>query len=592
MSFQTEADKDDLEVNIVLLIEGVYYGSKQPDSGLVIDSENLIVDKFKVNGVNIDVRRVSTPIGSVNFQFLDEDEYITKKIMLDDNNFLEKEVQAFIGHVNANYDFADYVNVSNTNIKTVVKIANGYSFTSKEVTSLLSNEALNISNILSIDISDLSLSLDLEDVTGFSNSGMLNISGEYISYNGITDSTLENLIRGELGSNAIDHATGSTVYQVTPILGVNPITIMLQIMLSKDGDLLNDPTYDVLANGLGLASSQINISNFEDIRDTNFLTDTFDLYAFNMPDALKFLEKELLQATNTRLYTSNGLISLAVLDQVDIKTSAFELNEDKILRTPTWKLGSDKIVNHIVIKWDYDEGTRQYKQSSSFKDDDSITFFGLKKALTYSFKGIKQSTGGSAFVESMGSRLLNRLSSARGAITLEATLGSFGLNVGDSVLVTHRYLPKQGAGLGISDQLEVMSRSIDLESATLKFKLEYTSFTGLRVPFIAASPKISSVIDQKTFEVPDGSCYGPGHALSLWSDDTMGYYPDAVNFIEEINGNIITMVNNFSTLLTTDIRLKMSDYLSTITDQQNRNAFIGNNGANFEDDTKSYSILF
>lgn len=594
MSFQTEAEKNALETNIVLLIDGEYFAKKQPDSGLVIPEENLIINNFKVNGVSVDIRRANTPIGSINFQFVDENEYITKKIMLDPNNFLEKVVQAFIGHVNVEggFDFSEYVEISNVNIKNVTKIPNGYSIKANEATSLLAKEALNITGNLAINISDVSLSLDLEDITGFKNSGMIYTEGEYITYNGILDNTLQNLVRGELGSNAIDHAIGATIYQVTEVLGVNPIDIMLQIILSKEGDLVNHGTYDVLKNGLGIDPSKVDIARFESIRDSYFTGEAFDLYIYDMSNALKFLETELLQATNTRIYTNSGKISLAILDQVDIKTSAIELGEDLILRTPTWTLGSNKIVNKIIIKWDYNEGTNKYQQSSEFKDEDSITFFGEKPAITYSFKGVKQSLGGSAIVQNRGQRYLNRLSSPRGEISLEATLGSFVLNVGDSVLLTHRYLPKQGAGLGISDQLEVMSRSIDQDKGTLNFKLEYTSFTGLRVPFIAPSPKIISVTDQKTFEVPDGSCYGIGFALRLWNDTSLTYYPDPLNFIEEINGNIITMVNNFTTILTTDIRLKMSSYLDTVTEQQNRNAFIGNNGDNFEDNTKPYSILF
>lgn len=594
MAFQDEAEKDELESNIILLIDGEYYGKKQPDSGLVIVDENLIIDNFKVNGVSVDIRTANTPIGSINFQFTDEDAYITKKIMLDPNNFLEKEIQAFVGHVNVlgGFDFSEYVEISNVNIKNVTKIPNGYSIRANEATSLLANEALNVSDILAIDITNASLSLDLEDTANFTTNGMIYLNGEYISYTGILGNTLQNLIRGELGSSAIDHSIGETAYQVTKVLGVNPIDIILRIILSKNGDLLNDPTYDVYENGLGVDPNKVDIAKFEEIRDAYFIGEAFDLYIYNMPNALKFIEIELLQATNTRIYTKNGKIALAILDQVDIKSAAVELSENLILRTPTWTLGSDKIVNSIIIKWDYNEGTRQYRQSSTFEDADSIAFFGRKRPLTYSFKGVKQALAGAAIVQNRGARYLNRLSTPRGQINLEATLGSFILNVGDSVLLTHRYLPKQGAGLGISDQLEVMSRSIDQDNGTLKFRLEYTSFTGLRVPFIAPSPLIVSVTDQKTFEVPDGACYGVGHALRLWDDTTLTFYPDAVNFIEEINGNIITMANNFTTILTSNIRLKMSGYLDTIIDQQNRNSFIGNNGANFEDNTKPYSILF
>ena len=99
-------------------------------------------------------------------------------------------------------------------------------------------------------------------------------------------------------------------------------------------------------------------------------------------------------------------------------------------------------------------------------------------------------------------------------------------------------------------------------------------------------------IDQKTFTVADGSCFKAGHALLLWDNDEHNYLPDAVNYVESVIGNTITMVNEFSTDLTGNIRIKLADYDACNSDQKSRYAFVGKNTGFFDDGTKSYQIIF
>lgn len=592
MSYSAEVAKQTISVNVVAKIGDEYYARVQPDSGLVIPDEHLILDDPQINGTNLDIREVSTPVGGFTFKLKDEDEFITKVIMLDANNFLEKTVEVFVGFKTGSFDWADYKKVANTRISNITKITNGYSVKSKEVISLLTNPTYNVADKLAINILPVSLTLDLEDVSGFPTTGLIKINGEFIRYNGITNNTLENLTRGVLGTPAAAHSSGSDAYLVTELIDTNPIDMLLQLMLSKDGDLNNDPTYDVLPNGLGLTSDEVNIAEFEAVRDSYFNGEQFRLYMYNQNNTLKYIEAELLRATNCRIFSLDGKISISVLDQVDVTGEVPEINEDTIIGTPTWTLGSNKIVNVIRIKYDYDEATGLYNKSQTFEDQDSIDVFGRKTPLNYSFKGAIEALNGGSIVANRGERLLNRLSTPRGNITVKCEFDASETEIGANILLNHRFLPKQGAGLGIYDQLEVMSRSINLKDAVINLKLEYTSFTGIRVPFIAPSPNIAAVINQRTFEVPDGSCFNVGFALKLWNNDTNEYYPDTVNLIESIDGNVITMANDFTTILTTEIRIKMADYNSNSTQQRNRYASVGNDSGLFDDGTKSYQIIF
>jgi hypothetical protein len=590
MSYSDEIAKKEQSINIVAKIGDEYYAKTQVDSGLVIPEENLILDDVSINGTTLDIRQVNTPVGSTNFKLKDENEYITIKIMQDPNNFLEKKVEVYVGFKTGAFDFSDYKKVANTTINSVTKIANGYSIKSKEVTSLLDNPVFNTTNKLAIDILSISTSLTLESAQEFPNEGLLRLNNEFIRYNGKTDNVLENLTRGQVGTIADGHSIGDEVYLVTELIASNPIDLILQILLSNTGDGTNG-IYDALPRGLNIDPSFVNITSLEEIRDQFFTGEQFTLYAFNEVNTLKFLENELLKATNTRLFSDDGLITMSILDQVDAGADVLELNEDSIVGTPTWTLGSDKIINVVKFNWDYDDASRTYLETTTVRDQESIDFFGEKKPLVFNFKGVKASLNGGTIINDRSIRILSRLSTPRGKITCRTHLDVSEISVGQNILLSHRFLPKQGAGLGINDQLEVMSKKVDFRRGEIQFSLEYTSFTGIRVPFIAPSPLIVNVIDQRTIEVPDAPCYRIGHAIRIF-EDGVGFYPDPINLIEDINGNIITLVRDFTTPLTTAIRIKLAPYLEASRDQTNRYAFIGNNGANFEDGTKSYQILF
>jgi hypothetical protein len=591
MSFQDSLDIPQKQVNVIISIDGEYFAQKLPDSGLVVDTRNLILDDPIINGVDVDIRRASTPVGSFTFKLKDENAYISAKIMGDEQNFLEREVIVYLGFITGNYDFSDYIEISRTRINSVTKIANGYSIRSKETTALLTNPTFNIFDKLDIDILAVSTTLDLQDASIFPNSGVIKIANEFIIFAGKTDNTLTGLIRGYIGT-AADHDLGSEVYLVTEFEDVNPIDLLLTMMLSKNGDGANDPTYDIYKFGLGIDPALVDIASFEAVRDTFFIDELLNLKIFNEPDTLKWIEGEILQPTNIRLFTSNGVISLALLDQVEIGDDVREVNEDVIIDTPTWNLTSDKVHNVIKINYDYDYAAARFLSNVEFRDSQSIAVFGEKKPLVFSFKGVKTAIGGAAFAAKSAERLLARLSTARGTVNVRTLFDTVDINIGDDILLGHRFLPQQGGSLGIYDQIEVVSKNIDLKNATCSFKLEYTSFTGFRIGFISPCPLLSSVINQRVFTVPDGSAYRVGYALRLWDNLTNDYLPDALNFIQSINGNEITMLNDFSTPLNTDIRLKFPDYDSASNEQKARYAFIGENTGFFNDGSKSYQIIF
>ena len=603
MAYEDELDKT-LELNLVVNINGDFYAIKEPDSGLSITSEYLQVKLPRINGVTVDVRSANSPISTFSFQLMEfEGNKTSSKIMLDDTQFLEKDLIAYVGHITGSFDFSDYIEIARTKITKVTKIANGYSIISKEVSNLIAQPALFRNDISTTAIIPASTTIDITDTTDWRPSGLLKVDNEFMAYSGldINGTTITGLTRGIFGSTAVEHEVGATVYQVTEFNAINPVDILLQILLSNEGNGANDPTYDVIEQGLGIDPANIDITDFETTRDTDFIGELHSLLVYGADNMLKYLEKFLLPSTNLRFVTLNGKIGISLLDQVDFNEAVQVIDESSIRGTPTWGLTSDKVVNVIVAQYDYNFSTGNYATIQRFTDPDSIATFGEKKELKLNMPSVTTGQNGSVIATERANRLLGRLSTARGKVTLTCHFDKSNIAIGSNVQVVHRYLPQQGGTLGFSDQLEVMSRSIDLTKALVTYKLEFTSYTGIRIPFIAPSPKIVSIVDQSTIEVDDAACLAIGERHLLFKDGDLdglgnptagGYLPDSVHTIESILGNIVTFTAPWTTTLELGLWLKLTDYDEATDEQKAKYAFIGENTGFFNDDSKSYQIIF
>lgn len=609
VNYDNELDKT-ISLNLVIDIDGTLYGVRQPDSGQIITDEFLQVKSPKINGVKVDIRKSNSPISTFSFRLMEfEGNKTSTKVMLDDTQLLEKECIVYAGFNTGSFDWADYIQLARTKITSVKKVSNGYSFRTKEATNLIASPALNTSDILTTFILGTSTTLSITDSTDWPTSGTLKVDNEFLTYTGknVDGITLENLSRGvPVGgypSVASEHNVGTEVFLVTKLESVNPVDMILQILLSKLGDLSNDPTYDVLPNGLGIAPDNVDITAIESIRDTHFNLELHNLYVYGEDDLLQYLEKNLLPSVNLRFITVEGKISVSLLDQVDFNDTPPIINEDSIRGVPTWGLTSDKVVNVIEVQYDFNQATSKFSTIEIFKDQNSINTFGLKKTLKLKMPSIITSLNGAALVAERALRLLGRLSTARGKVTLTCHFDKSNISVGSNVQIAHRFLPQQGGTLGFNDQLEVMSRSIDLDKALVKYRLEFTSYTGIRVPFIGYSPKITELIDNISFKVSadDAACLSVGDRILLFKDGplsfgnpTIGdYLPDPINTIDSIVGEVITFTNPWASVLELDLWLKMPDYDQATPDQKSKFSFVGfNSGFYPSDNSKSYQIIF
>ena len=139
--------------NVVILIAGVYYAIRQPDSGLSISSPySRAVSNLQLNPTCVDVRRVTTTISSFTFSMIDLSQIITSVILGDAANLIGQEVRIWLGHSNSSGNpsldmpFSDYFELPRTYIKKIDRTENSYNFTTTEQTDRMSKEIFVVIN--------------------------------------------------------------------------------------------------------------------------------------------------------------------------------------------------------------------------------------------------------------------------------------------------------------------------------------------------------------------------------------------------------------------------------------------------------------
>ena len=576
-NFLAELANSNFRTNIVVSIDGTFFSKYQPDAGLVVDNNKIgLIDRANINGVTLDIRKANTPIASIGFSILDKNAVFSTFMGASPNQLQEAEVNIHMGFMTGSFDFVDYALLGTTRINNIKKQPNIYSISTKEVTDKMQRELLNTNNTLNGSINDIAGTLELNDATDFPVSGRIKIDKEFILYSGKTLNQLTGLSRGDLVSDATDHDDGDKVSLVT-----------------KKDDVAINILLDILLTDLAIDAALIDADSFTDLRDDDFSGDPNQvLYIYDIENALNWMETRLLESTNTRLFSVNGKITIGLLDQAPKFDPVPEINEDHIQGTPQWSIGSDKIVNKVIVQWLFIEGTQKFTRTSTFRDTDSIATYEERTPLTIQLYGVSSSS----VVSNRANRILGRNSTPKAKIKLKTHFEKFDINVADTVRVTHRYLPQSGGTLGFNDTLEVMSKGVGglATSPSISFGLEFTSYTGIRIGLISPSPKLDlAITNQKIFEVPNGTCYGVGYRLLLFDNVNNIYFNDALNTIEEINGNIITMADNWVTILGANVSLYFANYDDSNGDQRAQFAYTAPDTNVFLiDNSKAYEIIF
>ena len=132
---------------------------------------------------------------------------------------------------------------------------------------------------------------------------------------GLDGSLLRDALTGLDGDTTGISFAWSSMSFAALVEGTDPITLLLQFLLSDKGDGANQATYDVLKEGIGLGipADQVNITSFTDVQaEYDWDPNVRVFFVFPEPvESKKFLEDELLKPFGLGLMTANdGRITL------------------------------------------------------------------------------------------------------------------------------------------------------------------------------------------------------------------------------------------------------------------------------------------
>lgn len=558
--------------NVVLRFEGnlpdqyEYFAIKQPDSGLVLpDSRIGTLTSVRIPVLQVSLRRASQTSFGLNFKLIDLDSETSKLLTNDYAYFLFKRVDAWVGRVNENMDFSEYTRLPASIITQTENDESSFSFTGSALDQRLTAPFKNDTATILSTITETSTTLQVsnpEDLVGFPQAnGRIRIDNEILSYETITGDTMTGLVRSIHETEAAGHEEGTPIYQVTRLIG-NPIDLMLEIM-----------------RDLGISDSFIDVAVFNQIRDESFNNRSIDILAYQVEDALKFMQDELLQATATRLIlTGTDKITLRLLGQASFDPmTTHRITDATMTKYKKTRVKYNNIVNQVRIEYDYLEARQMYRHVRTFRDDLSIQRFGATTEIIYRFKGIRQTDNGEAFVQELAQRYLDRFSTPNPEIEIDANYSASEIIPGDIVNLASAIIPSQ---LGVGNfraNLEAIKRGIDPIKGVVNLTLSYTRYTGAGgfEGFISPSPAIESH-DTHGVIVDSTDQFEVGFKVRIWDDqnhhNATGHMVYEIESIDDTTRRI-NFVGGLS-LIPGQYRLFFANY-DEVTDFQKNWIFIG-----------------
>lgn len=580
--------------NVVVKILGQWLTIRKPDSGLdVLACYDGIVQSVTLSPTQVDIRRVSSTVANYGLRIIDRDLAISNLVQGNAALLLGTDVEIYLGQSNAEMDFADYFKLPTTRITKVDYTDGTYNFATSETTERINKPIFTQSTrLLNAIVAGTTEILADSDLSSFPSSGWLKIDNEFVSYSGITyaENRFTGVVRGEYYSTPAGHSSGAEVYLAQVITG-NPIDVILKTLISAGGG----GTWDTLKDGCGISPALIDVDGILALRDVEFPTTQFQVFLYNVSNALTFLETELLTPLFLRFSVSNeSKLTLKQLDRFAVREADTTIDDDTIREPPKWSVDANKIVNQVVIEWDYDEPNKKYLKRSVYADSDSVATFGKSAPYTLKFKAVRQTLDGGVLVDDFAQKLMGRLAQPNPEITLATHLDKLLLGPGERVEVDTTRVPALDGSLNFASEMEIVSRSINYLTGDVQFKLCFTTGTFNRWCFIAPSDPILVVVNSRTVRIAAGRglIYNVGWKLKLYDPTTGLFASPGLLQVESIDGDYLTFTAEPDGVnLSTAYRLRFADYDQVSADQQ-RYGFVGYFGREFDDGKKRYLVTY
>lgn len=572
--------------NVIVRFMSQYFSIRQPDSGLVVPSQNNgLLSSLSLNPSTVDPFRPSVAINSNSFKILDRNQAVTTLFNGNLSLFQGELCEIWLGRVGVGMDFSEYLKLTDTYISKVSRQDGAYTFQTQEVKDRLNKDVYSEQTKLAVDILSATTVITLQSPPA-NPTGLVKIDDEFISYTGVSGNQITGCVRGEQGSIPASHSLGSDVFFCEVISG-NPIDILLGLLISPAGG----GPYSTYDDGGNIDENLVDVSEFEEIRDEFFVGQTYNFVLYQIDNLKQFIENEILSPAGIRLRSNNNSkIGLGILNKPVINVDAPDLDDDQFTTRPQYSVDETKIVNHLNIQWGYDWPNERFTKINTYNDTPSVAEFGDKKAVTLSFKGVQSQ----ALVDEIAYYYFLRFAFPKPQISASAHMSASAWELLEKAPVISDQIPTVSGDLNFGESLEIISKAINYNTGDVRFQLSFTQFTGLRICFLAPSDTILTFVDQKTVNVGSGrgSQYRVGWKMRLYNNTTRNWNGDPVNTISSISGDTITFQNNWATTLVNGgYKITFADY-DDVTEQQKKFCFISDNGNTFSDGLPSYLISY
>lgn len=575
--------------NIVVYFMGAYFSVHQPDSGLTIDADKVgLVKSLVVNPTTVDPSRASTTISSITFSLLDRAGVITALFTGQDTYLQGKEVLVYLGRVNASMAWADYFLLPRCYVNQCTKSDGSWNFSTQEKKDRINRTAFSVLSKLTGNILAATTTITVEDVSDYPTAGLVVIEDEVISYTGVDlgNNFLTGCVRGERGTVAAAHALGKDVDQAQEIEG-NPLDILISLLVSSGGG----GVYDTLDDGAAIDESLVDIEQIEYIRDTLYLTATYDLLLTAITSLQTFIETELLYPLGLRLRTNaNSKIGLAVLNRTILDVDSPNFDADNTTKNPNFKVTGSKIYNRVRVLWDWDDGAGDYLKSYDAINQDSIDEFG-EQILEIPVKGLQEHLDGLTLATDIADQFLKRFAFPLPEIDLAMHMDASTALIGNKVQFESDLVVDKATGLlGLEAELEVVSRAINVQTGDVTVKLAFTWYSSLKQCFISPTDAVVTVVSQSRVTIATGrtDMYRAGWVMRLWDTVAKDYATTETNIIDSFSGDDMIFTAAWAFVLTTSHRIVFADY-NQVTAQQRKFCFISD-GVDFDDGRLTYQI--
>lgn len=520
-------------VEIVLDSGSIYFGTKTLTTPACLDYLN---DHPKISGSKVDIKEVSSSIASATWSIQDYNGEITTSIS--EESYINKYVNIYMYFDNPGNTFAlDSLLVFKGRVDSISADDSDINFSAREIRFESAMPLFDGKTNLSSAINNSVATIPLKDTSNLLDAGKIKIDDEIISYTAKTSTTLTGAVRG-VSSTAAGHDDDADVYEVWESGSINPITLMLRLLLSVNGDGANDATYDTLTSGIGLDPSDIDVASFTAIRDANSFGNYSFLISGGIPNVLKWCETEILAPTITRTITNKeGKLALVQMNQSEFTTSTESITSESIKGKVSLKVNSKEIINIVEIEYNYDEVTGNYKEFYRLTDSESIGLYGItpNSKKRFAFKGMQNDTQANTFAIDY----LQRNSTPVPRLSFKTFLEKRLFNPGDDILLSVNNLPNLDKGSrAFTNLVEILS--ISQSGGIVSFEAAFTRFSNGRPSFISPSRLIGSKTSETVFDLsPSGSAalYALGMNVRLfdsWMGENVVLY---TNFEDSLNAN-------------------------------------------------------